>query len=56
VTELTGSWICFDCAEPYKARAGTHTVHIGHCDYCKREKPVTAARDFGYPALALEGG
>ena len=49
--------VCFDCGKEaltYPENKGkkqfeVSTVHIGKCDVCKKKKPVTEVRDFGYP-------
>jgi hypothetical protein len=50
-------WVCFDCGKEAltfpenkgKKQMEVSTVHNGKCDVCKERKPVTEARDFGYP-------
>lgn len=43
------TWICFDCGKKYgRHQGGICTVHLGICDVCGQEKPVTEPRDFGH--------
>jgi len=50
-------WVCFDCGKEAlylpinkgKKQFLCSTVHNGVCDACKKQKPVTEARDFGFP-------
>ena len=51
-------WVCFDCGEEALTfpenknlkQLEVSTVHLGTCDVCgEKKKPVTEARDFGYP-------
>ena len=45
------TWVCADCG--LKASGGrcfeVSTYHVGKCDVCGQEKPVTEPRDFYYP-------
>ena len=49
--------VCFDCGKEAltfpenkgKKQFNVSTVHKGLCDVCHRLKPVTEARDYGYP-------
>ena len=52
------NWVCADCGQLWgrwwegETYTGpTHhcaTYHVGKCDVCGEEKPVTEARDYGY--------
>lgn len=44
-------WVCMSCVNEIKAEPVQEisTWHIGLCGVCKRKKPVTEPRDFGYP-------
>ncbi len=52
------SYICFDCAEgkglswPDKHEA---TVHMGMCEYCKKEVPLTSVTDWMRPGQGHKG-
>lgn len=39
--------------EPLKAAFDISTFHKGVCDFCKKEKSITEARDFFYPDFSL---
>ena len=53
-----GTWICGTCGMEYGHASDRNlsTWHIGRCDYCGKEKPVTEVRDFGYPELPKKEG
>jgi len=42
-------WVCQDCGDKHaKRQYELSTWHEGKCDMCKKTKPVTELRDFGY--------
>jgi hypothetical protein len=51
--------VCFDCGKQAlslpinkgKMQLLCSTVHNGICDVCGKKKPVSEARDFGYPVF-----
>jgi hypothetical protein len=50
------SWCCSDCGNLYGKYPKGHmsTWHVGKCDICRRSKPITEARDFGYLRVGQE--
>lgn len=46
------NWVCFSCGNKYRAKPPIQdhvsTIHMGKCEVCHEEKPVTEPRDFGY--------
>jgi hypothetical protein len=55
--EIYPDFVCKECAEraggsSKRSRALCNmvaTYHMGKCDICGQEKPLTQPRDFGYP-------
>lgn len=48
------AWVCYDCGIRYgrhTLHAGVSTWHLGTCEVCESERPVTEPRDFGYLRL-----
>lgn len=44
-------WICVECGWQYGTlRTFASTMHYATCDWCGKKKPVTVARDYGWPA------
>jgi hypothetical protein len=42
-------WVCYDCGIEFgQRRTLVSTWHVGECDVCGQEKPITEVRDFGY--------
>lgn len=43
------NWTCYDCGVEFgQRRTLVSTWHVGECDVCGDEKPITEVRDFGY--------
>lgn len=43
------NWVCQECGSKHsKKQYQVSTWHIGICDICKKEKPITQLRDFYY--------
>jgi hypothetical protein len=46
---IDASQVCDDCGSLHGTYvAGESTWHVGTCDVCHQEKPVTEARDYNY--------
>jgi hypothetical protein len=52
-------WVCNDCGNEAlslsvnknKRKCQVSTYHVGECDVCGKDKPVTQTRDFGFPVF-----
>jgi hypothetical protein len=51
---IDASQVCDDCGTLHGTYvAGESTWHVGTCDMCHQEKPVTEARDYNYLRKAV---
>lgn len=48
VKKINPCWVCNKCGTYFGQPVSyVSTYHVGNCDICKQQLPVTEARDFG---------